>query len=85
MTEVMKLLPSWSRHRLKLFPRPLSYRPIKPSPEALGRGRLAPELDLLISMLFITGGACILRPHMQGIPGHYDSISPLHTVYHHPA
>jgi hypothetical protein len=32
--------------------------------------------------LFITGSTCILRPHMQGIPGYYyHNITPLHTAY----
>jgi hypothetical protein len=78
---VMQLLPSWSLGRgigMKLSPpRPLSDLSLEQAESRSARPKPARLVDL-----FITGSACILLPHMQGIPGYYDNITPLHTVYH---
>ena len=48
-----------------------------------GRKRFSFILQLGVVDLFIASCACILlRAHMQGIPGYYKNIAPLHTVYH---
>ena len=78
---MMQRLPSWSLGRgigMKLSPpRPLSDLSLEQAESRSARPKPARLVDL-----FITGSACILLPHMQGIPGYYDNITPLHTVYH---
>jgi hypothetical protein len=67
-------------HRLELCPSPLilssdkaESRNARPKPVSTG----ARVVDL-----FITGSTCMLRPHMQGIPGYYyHNITHLHPVY----
>lgn len=76
---MMQLLPSWSLGRgigMKLSPpRPLSDL-------SLESRSARPKPVRLVDLFITTGSACILLPHMQGIPGYYDNITPLHTVYH---